>query len=173
MKKWKNISIVISVIIGICALIFTAISLQEPIKDSFKTYEEIDYNNLKPYAIDIAKGLTDPNDLVGDGITAYKEVEKNCLNVYVEYGKCGLEASFPVSKITKNEDSAEIYASDIDFENVSYSQYETNNPEGIILVLTFSAAFSWMISYIVLYGFPCFAIWIYLEKNKQKNNKEH
>ncbi len=169
-EKWNSISIIISAIFGIVSIIILAITAPINLQNVFNN-EKFDYDSLKPYATDIVKGTIDPMDLEGDGINAYIEIKGNYVNVYIEYEKYGLKASFPTSSqniIEIEKDGTILISRNISFENVEYHNYKTSkNP---IIVITFLILFGILVSITIYY--LSFLVPIGIIKIKKINQKK-
>jgi len=155
-EKKQLIVIILSIIIGIIAV--TAINLNSPVvKIAFtepKPTQE-DYDILKDYALEVAKG-EDFNER--EDIEVNKEIQEKILKIKIETPEMyGVEASFPLSDI-KNleiENGAIEYKAIIDYDNGIYSEYSMiKNKIIFILMDLFLIPLIAIIPYVLFYWSP-------------------
>lgn len=165
MGKSQLIAIIISVIIGI--IIVALVNIYSPaVKSVFEHYNPTrnDYDILKEYALDVAKGeeLDENQD-----VKVEKKVEEESLKIKIEITKMyGIVATFPITEADlKIEDGVIEYNGILDYDNVVYSEY-TNikmNKAELILKEILLVLLCTFFVYFVFYWFP----------NDRKINKKY
>lgn len=162
MSKYERISIIISVIVAI-AIVLLANFNSEAVKIAFTQGQatQEDYQVLKNYAMDLAKG----KEIDNDDLKIEKNVDTKNLIIKLETSKMyGIVATFPITleeEINHESDTIE-YKGTIEYNNVVYSEYtDVESKFSYIILDLLGFALASVVLYVAIYWGP---------KEWQRNN---
>ena len=144
MKKHQKIILAISIVISFTVIICLA-AFSPDVRAAFNdVVNEKAYEDLKEYALEIAKNSEAEVD---ESIHANKQIEEDFLIIDVcKEDLYGIEMTIPISNTNwKIEGSTLKCTMDIDSENITYSEYKNINSKafyvifsiGMCIILTF------------------------------------
>ena len=155
MSKYGRISLVISVIVAITIVLLANFN-SEAIKIAFiqGPATEEDYQVLKNYAMDLAKG----KEIDNDDLKIEKNVDTKNLIIKLETSKMyGIVAAFPITleeEINYESNTIE-YKGTIDYGNVVYSEYtDVQSKFSYIILDLLGFALSTIVLYVTIYWGP-------------------
>ena len=155
MSKYERISIIISVIVAIIIVLLSNFN-SEAVRIAFTEgpVTQEDYQVLKNYAMDLAKG----KEIDNDDLEIEKNVDTKNLIIKLETSKMyGVVATFPI--ILKEEINCESgtieYKGTIDYDNDVYSEYTNVESKFSYIILDLlGIVVGSIVLYVVIYWGP-------------------
>ena len=164
MSKYERISIIISVIVAIIIVLladFNSKAFRIAFTQGPATQE--DYQVLKNYAMDLAKG----KEVNNDDLKIETNIDVKGLTIKLETSKMyGIVATFPIILEEEiNYESSRIeYKGTIDYDNVVYSEYtDVQSKFSYIILDLLGFALASVVLYVTIYWGP---------KEWQRNNSQ-
>ena len=153
MKIYRNIVIVLSIMLGIVSAVLMTLSNPLAIESFKDSITSESYQNLKDYAFEIA---SNSDAKPKEDIIASMHLTNEFLIVDVDTSMYGIEAIFPISRYDeKIKDGIIKFEGKIDYNNVTYSEHTDVKPSwlyiyaGILMAVATAA-----LLYLVFYYMP-------------------